>query len=192
MQKILGFVLLIVFNSVLGQNPANPGQKFVLVIHGGAGTILKSQMSPEKEKAYQDGLKQALQEGHRILAAGGSSLNAVEAVVKILENNMVLAGKDSLYSSAVIDKKNGDLIIKLVNSSSKAQQIELNIEGVKLAKKNAVMQELAANDLYSYNTLSELDKLKPVEKTIELRSNKIEQLLAPFSVNVIKLAYALK
>ena len=54
------------------------------------------------------------------------------------------------------------------------------------------MQELAANDLYSYNTLSELDKLKPVEKTIELRSNKIEQLLAPFSVNVIKLAYALK
>jgi len=68
----------------------------------------------------------------------------------------------------------------------------LNIEGVKLAKKNAVMQELAANDLYSYNTLSELDKLKPVEKTIELRSNKIEQLLAPFSVNVIKLAYALK
>ena len=120
------------------------------------------------------------------------STNKGTDVVKILENNMVLAGKDSLYSSAVIDKKNGDLIIKLVNSSSKAQQIELNIEGVKLAKKNAVMQELAANDLYSYNTLSELDKLKPVEKTIELRSNKIEQLLAPFSVNVIKLAYALK
>jgi len=120
------------------------------------------------------------------------STNKGTDVVKILENNMVLAGKDSLYSSAVIDKKNGDLIIKLVNSSSKAQQIELNIEGVKLAKKNAVMQELAVNDLYSYNTLSELDKLKPVEKTIELRSNKIEQLLAPFSVNVIKLAYALK
>jgi len=120
------------------------------------------------------------------------STNKGTDVVKILENNMVIAGKDSLYSSAVIDKKNGDLIIKLINSSSKAQQIELNIEGVKLAKKNAMMQELAANDLYSYNKLSELDKLKPVEKTIELRSNKINQQLAPYSVNVIKLAYSLK
>ena len=87
MQKIFSIILLFVFNSVLGQNTPKPDQKFVLVIHGGAGTILKSQMSPEKEKAYQDGLKQALQEGYRILAAGGSSLNAVEAAVKILENN---------------------------------------------------------------------------------------------------------
>lgn len=100
MQKILGIVLLLVFNSVLGQNTTNSGQKFVLVIHGGAGTILKSQMSPEKEKAYQDGLKQALQEGHRILAAGGSSLNAVEAVVKILENNPLFnAGKGAVFTS---------------------------------------------------------------------------------------------
>jgi len=100
MQKIFCIILLFVFNSVLGQNTPNPDQKFVLVIHGGAGTILKSQMSPEKEKAYQDGLKQALQEGYRILAAGGSSLNAVEAAVKILENNPLFnAGKGAVFTN---------------------------------------------------------------------------------------------
>jgi len=99
MQKIFSLILILVFNSVLGQNPANPSHKFILVIHGGAGTILKSQMSAEKEKAYQDGLKQALQDGHRILAAGGSALNAVEAVVKILENNPLFnAGKGAVFT----------------------------------------------------------------------------------------------
>ena len=92
----------------------------------------------------------------------------------------------------MIDKKTGELIIKLVNSSSKSQQIELNIQGVKPAKKNAMMQELAANDLYSYNKLSELDKLRTVDKSVELRSSKINQQLVPYSVNVIKLAYLLK
>ena len=120
------------------------------------------------------------------------STNRGTDVVKVLENDMVIAGRDSLYSSAVIDKKTGELIIKLVNSSSKSQQIELNIEGVKPVKKIAMLQELAANDLYSYNKLSELDKLKTVDKAIEVRSNKIYQQLVPYSVNVIKLAYSLK
>ena len=120
------------------------------------------------------------------------STNRGTDVVKVLENDIVIAGRDSLYASAVIDKKTGELIIKLVNSSSKSQQIELNIQGVKPAKKNAMMQELAANDLYSYNKLSELDKLRTVDKSVELRSSKINQQLVPYSVNVIKLAYLLK
>ena len=116
------------------------------------------------------------------------STNKGTDVVKVLENDAAIAGKDSLYASAVIDKKTGELIIKIVNSSSSSQQIELNIKGVKPAKKNAMLQELAANDLYSYNKLSELDKLAPVEKTIEVRSTKLIRQLSPYSVNVIKLA----
>lgn len=118
------------------------------------------------------------------------STNKGTDVVKILENNMTIAGKDSLYSSAVIDKQKGELIIKMVNSSSSSQQIELSIEGIKSAKKDATMQVLMANDLYSYNKLSELDKLAPVEKIIEVTSNKINQQLAPYSVNVIKITFS--
>ena len=113
-------------------------------------------------------------------------------VVKILQDGNVITGKDSLYASSVIDKKANQLIIKLVNISSSAQLVELNIDGLKLAKSNASLSQLSANDLYSYNKLDELDKLAPVEKTFEVRSNKIDHQLAPYSVNVIKLAYSVK
>jgi alpha-L-arabinofuranosidase len=106
-----------------------------------------------------------------------------------LENNGVIAGKDSLYASAVIDKENSVLIIKLVNSLSSSQQIELKIDGIKLTTKNARVEILAANDLYSYNRLSELDKLAPVEKNVEVKSNRIKEQLAPYSVSVFKIGY---
>ena len=120
------------------------------------------------------------------------STNKGTDVVEILENNMAITGKDSLYSSAVLDKKKGELIIKMVNSSSSPQQIVLSIEGVKPAKKDAMKQVLTTNDLYSYNKISELDKLAPAEKIIEVKSNKIREQLAPYSMNVIKVVYGIK
>ena len=120
------------------------------------------------------------------------SVNKGTDVVNILEDDKIVAGKDSLYASAVIDKKSGELIIKFVNSSSASQQVELNIGGVNPIRKNAIKQVLAANDLYSYNKLSELDKLSPVEGSFEVRSNKINQQLLPYSVNVFRIAYSKK
>ena len=55
---------------------------FAMVIHGGAGTILRQSMTPELEKAYIDTLTIALRTGYQILARGGSSLDAVEATVR--------------------------------------------------------------------------------------------------------------
>jgi beta-aspartyl-peptidase (threonine type) len=74
--------------------------KFTLVIHGGAGTILKSNMSPEKEKAYRDKLTEALNKGYEILSKGGTSLDAVEAVVRILEDSPLFnAGKGAVFTN---------------------------------------------------------------------------------------------
>ncbi|MET0393422.1 MAG: isoaspartyl peptidase/L-asparaginase [Chitinophagaceae bacterium] len=73
--------------------------KFVLVIHGGAGTILKSQMTPAREQAYTLALDTALQKGYAILAAGGSALDAVEASVRYLEDNPLFnAGKGAVFT----------------------------------------------------------------------------------------------
>lgn len=113
-------------------------------------------------------------------------------VVKILESNNVLAGKDSLFASAVVDSTTGELIIKIVNSSSKSQAVELNIAGKKIKKANGVMDFLSATDLYSYNKLSELDKLAPAQKVVEMKLNKMQQEVSPFSVNVIKIRYTSK
>lgn len=72
----------------------------VLIVHGGAGTILKSRMTPELEKAYTDGLAEALKKGYKILENGGTSLDAVEAAVKVLENNPLFnAGKGAVFTN---------------------------------------------------------------------------------------------
>lgn len=74
--------------------------KFVLVIHGGAGTILKSQMRPEKEKAYHAALDSALQKGYDILRNGGTALDAVEACIRYMEDNPLFnAGKGAVFTN---------------------------------------------------------------------------------------------
>ena len=60
--------------------------KLALAIHGGAGTILRSQMTPDLEREYRKGLEAGLTAGWAILSRGGSSLDAVEAAVVSLED----------------------------------------------------------------------------------------------------------
>lgn len=75
-------------------------EKFSLAIHGGAGTILKSKMTEEKETAYKTALQTALDIGHSILKKGGSAADAVESAVKSLEDSPLFnAGKGSVYNS---------------------------------------------------------------------------------------------
>lgn len=82
------------------QNGSAKGRKFSLVIHGGAGTILKKNMTPEKEKAYQQALNDALQAGYNILNSGGLALDAVEASVRLLEDCPLFnAGKGAVFTN---------------------------------------------------------------------------------------------
>lgn len=75
-------------------------QQTSLAIHGGAGTLVKSAMSAEKEKAYTDALAEALAAGNTILLKGGSSLDAVEAAVRSMEDCPLFnAGRGSVYTS---------------------------------------------------------------------------------------------
>ncbi|HEY1047442.1 MAG TPA: isoaspartyl peptidase/L-asparaginase [Bacteroidia bacterium] len=72
---------------------------FTLAIHGGAGTIERSLMTPELEAAYLKGLSLALKAGRKVLEAGGTSLDAVVASVIELENYpMFNAGKGAVYN----------------------------------------------------------------------------------------------
>ncbi|MCC6250901.1 MAG: isoaspartyl peptidase/L-asparaginase [Bacteroidia bacterium] len=73
--------------------------KYSLAIHGGAGTILPESMTREKEQAYLQGLKDALQIGEQILIKNGSALDAVEAAVKVLEDNPLFnAGRGAVFT----------------------------------------------------------------------------------------------
>jgi beta-aspartyl-peptidase (threonine type) len=76
-------------------------QKLGLVIHGGAGTIERNKITPEKERDYRAGLERALAAGYEILKRGGSSLDATEAAVRVLEDDSHFnAGRGSVFTSA--------------------------------------------------------------------------------------------
>jgi L-asparaginase / beta-aspartyl-peptidase len=74
-------------------------QKFSIVVHGGAGTILKEDMTPELEAAYLKGLQDALNAGYAVLEEGGTAVNAVKAACVILEDNLLFnAGRGSVFT----------------------------------------------------------------------------------------------
>ncbi len=73
--------------------------KISIVIHGGAGTILKSKMTPELEKEYNEKLAEALNKGYSILKNGGTSIEAVEATIIIMEDSPLFnAGKGAVFT----------------------------------------------------------------------------------------------
>jgi beta-aspartyl-peptidase (threonine type) len=73
--------------------------KYAIAIHGGAGTILRSTMTPEKETAYKKALEDAINAGETILKKGGYAIDAVEAAIIVLEDNPLFnAGKGAVFT----------------------------------------------------------------------------------------------
>lgn len=86
---------------VLGQNlqESEKRNEFAIVLHGGAGTILKKNMTPEDEAAYLATLEEAVRVGYEILKNGGTSLDAVEKTVNVLEDSPLFnAGKGAVFT----------------------------------------------------------------------------------------------
>lgn len=100
MYKLLLILFFFIMNDFLGLNAQVQNNKVVLVIHGGAGTILKKNMTPEKEKEHEIALTQALLQGYDVLSKGGSALDAVEKAVMVLEDNPLFnAGRGSVFTN---------------------------------------------------------------------------------------------
>jgi beta-aspartyl-peptidase (threonine type) len=92
---------LCLFGLSISTYAQNKNVKYVMVIHGGAGTLTQKTMTPEKEAAYRAALTQALQTGYAALKAGKTSLDAVEATIHVLEDCPLFnAGKGSVFTHA--------------------------------------------------------------------------------------------
>lgn len=78
-------------------SPAAP--RWALVIHGGAGTIRREDMSADEEEAYRSAMTEALEAGAAVLDAGGPSLDAVEAAIRVMEDSPLFnAGKGAVFT----------------------------------------------------------------------------------------------
>ena len=98
-------ILLAIVSIQCQQSPTKTVQKksestFGIVIHGGAGTILKKNMTPEMEKEYRAVLAQAIEVGHAILKAGGTSQEAVEKTIWVMEDSPLFnAGRGAVLTA---------------------------------------------------------------------------------------------
>src|SRR5579871_3976115 len=125
--------------------------KFTLVIHGGAGTILKQDMTPDLEKAYVEGMQVALDAGYAVLEEEGSAINAIKAAIVILEDNMLFnAGRGSVFTkkgvqemdAAIMDGRTLDAgsvtgVRNVRNPIELATEVMLNSNHVFLSGKGA-------------------------------------------------------
>ncbi|WP_341220252.1 isoaspartyl peptidase/L-asparaginase [Polaribacter atrinae] len=108
MKKILFIVsaLLLLIGCKNESKPLSTAQKkievqneFAIIIHGGAGTILKKNLSDEKEAAYKAKLAEAIKVGHTILKNGGTSQEAVIKTIQVMEESPLFnAGKGAVFT----------------------------------------------------------------------------------------------
>ena len=151
-----------------------------IVIHGGAGTILRDNMSAEVEAEYRSTLTKAVTAGHQVLAGGGNSSDAVIQAVLILEDSPLFnAGRGAVFTNAGQVELDASIMrgddlnagavtgVKRVRSPILlAQQVMLNSPHVMLmgsgAETFAVAQKLEMVDNDYFHTKSRRDQLQQV------------------------------
>ena len=101
-------------------------------------------------------------------------------------HDSAVAGEDSLYASASIDKKTNELIIKIVNASGSKKENKLLLKGLTLAGNNAAISYISTIP-GAGNTLDDPQHVSPVNETIQVDQNNIDISSPPYSFEVIRL-----
>ncbi len=160
--------------------------EFAIVIHGGAGTILKKNMTLEKEEAYQRKLSEAIKIGYSILEQGGSSIDAVEKTIHVLENAPLFnAGKGAVFTheetneldasimtgrdlnaGAVAGVKNVKNPISLARKvMENSEHVLLSGEGASIFAKEQGLEIVDASYFFTESRFKALQKIKEKQKT---------------------------
>ncbi|KAJ1813001.1 hypothetical protein LPJ75_003375, partial [Coemansia sp. RSA 2598] len=107
-----------------------------IVIHGGAGTILKAKMTDIEEKQLRDGLYNATKAGYNVLQSGGSALDAVEAAVRSLEDNPLFnAGKGAVFNVDGVNQLEASIMDGRRGSAGAATLLTVVKNPIALARK---------------------------------------------------------
>ena len=190
MKKLLFllFSLIVLFGCNL-QSETSSNQKtneFAIIIHGGAGTILKKNMTPEKESEYKAKLTEAIKVGYKILKNGGTSQEAVMKTIQVMEKSPLFnAGKGAVFTNAgtnelgasfmdgktlnagavagVKDVKSPiELAIKVMTDS---EHVMLSGEGASIFAKEKGLEIVDPKYFFTEKRFNSLQRIKDREKT---------------------------
>jgi alpha-N-arabinofuranosidase len=106
--------------------------------------------------------------------------------IPALSNGKALSGQDSLYSSAVIDKRTNEVIIKIVNSSALEKNTSVTIEGKKMSSQGSITVLNGRPD--QINTVNDPFNVIPTVSPLTIKGKKIDISLKPYSFTIIKVA----
>lgn len=187
--SLLSLLCLVSCDQSGSKNQSTLGKaQYALVIHGGAGTLLKSQMTPEKEADYINALNAALDIGEEILSKGGTSLDAVEQTIRYMEDSPLFnAGKGAVFTNAGTNEMDASImeganleagaiggVSTIKNPISGARAVLEHSEHVMMvgvgAEKFAERQHVEIVDSSYFFTQRRWDSLQRVKKneTVEL------------------------
>jgi beta-aspartyl-peptidase (threonine type) len=159
---------------------------FAIVIHGGAGGIKRENFTEDQQKAYKEKLQEALEAGYKTLENDGTSLDAIQAAINVMENSPLFnAGKGSVYNSegnqemdaAIMDGrtlnsgavagvnhiKNPILAARVVMDSSK--HVMLSGKGAEIMAKKYGIEMVDSSYFFTEKRLNQLRKIQGKEKT---------------------------
>ena len=115
------------------------------------------------------------------------SNNRGTQVVPIEMNGEVMAGKDSLYASACIDKNTNELIIKIANTIGKEQSVSFTFSGLKNANTKAMLTTLQSDDMNAVNSFEKPMSISPMSKEVDIKDRVLSLPLSASSFSVIRL-----
>ncbi|WP_417665138.1 isoaspartyl peptidase/L-asparaginase family protein [Pseudidiomarina sp.] len=125
--------------NALAQN-ANDNAKFSIAIHGGAGTITRESMTPERERAYTAKLTEAINAGHAVLANGGTSMDAVVTAVQIMEDSPLFnSGRGAVYNWDGIHELDASIMNGATREAGAVASVKTVKSPIALARK--IMEE---------------------------------------------------
>jgi alpha-N-arabinofuranosidase len=113
------------------------------------------------------------------------STNRGTQVVPIEMNNAIVAGQDSLYASACIDKTTNELIIKIANTINQTQTVSFVLNGLMDAKGS--MSVLRSDEMNAVNSFEQPLAIVPVNKEVEVKNKMLSTELSPYSFSVIRI-----
>jgi alpha-L-arabinofuranosidase len=108
-------------------------------------------------------------------------------VLPMLCQDKPITGQNSLYATAAYDKNSNEIILKVVNTSDKAQTNEIVLESAKKINPKGKLTVLKSEDLKGMNSISAPKQISPVDQVIDIKGKKLNLVIAPYSFNVVRL-----
>ncbi|WP_370175312.1 alpha-L-arabinofuranosidase C-terminal domain-containing protein [Leeuwenhoekiella palythoae] len=114
------------------------------------------------------------------------STNKGTDLISVTQNGEDLVGQDELYASATLDSEAKEVVVKVVNTSSDAQEIQLNFKGKSIKNKGKVIV-LKEEDLTQENSFDAQEAISPSTEEIKVKGDSANYEVAPYSLNIIRI-----